>query len=72
MKSTVVGASANPSPGVSTCEKAPSVTASVSQTDELFLIPQSKTPSVPLRSYAAGNVSVSRSPVPSVVAPSLK
>jgi len=72
VKSNVVGTSANPSPGVSTCEKAPSVIASVSQPDELFLIPQSKTPSVLLRSYAAGNVSVSRSPVPSVVAPSLK
>jgi len=72
VKSTVVGASANPSPGVSTSEKAPSVIASASQTDELFLIPQSKTPSFPLRNYAAGNVSVSRSQVPSVVAPSLK
>ena len=58
MKSNVVGTSANPSLGVSTCEKAPSVTASVSQTDELFLIPHSKTPSVPLRSYAGGNVSL--------------
>ena len=47
VKSNVVGTRANPSPGVSTCEKAPSVIASVSQTDELFLIPQSKTPSAP-------------------------
>jgi len=31
-----------------------------------------KRPLFHLRSYAAGNVSVSRSPVPSVVAPSLK
>jgi len=60
VKSAVVGTSANPSPGVSTIEKTPSVIASVSQTDELILIPQSKTPSVPLRSYAAatGNVSL--------------